>query len=65
MAYWSLVYAAVPKYNRPWRLFDPADLKISMKICHDAIHHVLDVLETESLTPIEKSSAVVFEVQLQ
>lgn len=55
MASWSLVYAAGPKYNRPCRVFDAADLKRNMKICHNAIYHVLDVLRFESLTAVESA----------
>ena len=34
IAYWGLVYAMGPNYNKAWRLFDPVDLKHSMKLCH-------------------------------
>jgi hypothetical protein len=55
MAYWGLAYAAGPNYNKPWRLYVATDLTRSMKICNDAVHYVLDVLGTASLTPVERA----------
>ncbi|KAJ0426781.1 tetratricopeptide repeat domain protein [Aspergillus carlsbadensis] len=55
MAYWGLVYAAGPNYNKGWGLFDPADLKRTMKICHDAARHALGLAEMESVTHVERA----------
>ncbi|KAL4986244.1 tetratricopeptide repeat domain protein [Aspergillus falconensis] len=55
MAYWGLVYAAGPNYNKGWGLFEPLDLKSSMKLCHDASRQALALTETESVTPVERA----------
>ncbi|KAL2785300.1 hypothetical protein BJX66DRAFT_315072 [Aspergillus keveii] len=55
MAYWGLVYAAGPNYNKGWGLFDPVDLKRTMKICHNASRHGLRLIETEPVTPVERA----------
>ncbi|KAJ5584246.1 uncharacterized protein N7459_004046 [Penicillium hispanicum] len=55
MAYWGLAYAAGPNYNKAWRLFDPADLKRTMKICHRAARHALESLDDDSNTPVERA----------
>ncbi|KAL4947215.1 hypothetical protein BDW69DRAFT_204614 [Aspergillus filifer] len=53
MAYWGLVYAAGPNYNKGWGLFDPVDLKRTMKLCHDASRHALRLIETGPVAPVE------------
>jgi tetratricopeptide (TPR) repeat protein len=55
MAYWGLVYATGPNYNKGWGLFDPVDLMRSMKICHDTSRYALRLIETEPVTPVERA----------
>lgn len=63
MAYWGLAYAAGPNYNKAWGLFDPADLKNSMKTCHDAIHHAIQLLGTGSATATPAERALIEAMQ--
>ncbi|OJJ30814.1 hypothetical protein ASPWEDRAFT_44798 [Aspergillus wentii DTO 134E9] len=39
MAYWGLAYAVGPNYNKPWEVFDQADLHTCMQRGHDATQH--------------------------
>jgi tetratricopeptide (TPR) repeat protein len=36
MAYWGIAYAAGPNYNKPWELFDEADLAQSLHTAYSA-----------------------------
>ncbi|OJJ50090.1 hypothetical protein ASPZODRAFT_157068 [Penicilliopsis zonata CBS 506.65] len=58
MAHWGLAYAAGPNYNKPWRLFDAADLRHTMSTCHAAArqaHDLLLLLPSTSVTPVERA----------
>jgi tetratricopeptide (TPR) repeat protein len=36
MAYWGLAYSLGPNYNKPWELFDVAELKATLERAHNA-----------------------------
>lgn len=55
IAYWGLAYAMGPNYNKAWRLFDPVDLKNSMKLCHEAAQKALELSQIASVTPVERA----------
>jgi tetratricopeptide (TPR) repeat protein len=41
MAYWGIAYAAGPNYNKPWQLFDEADLARSLNTAYNAAQTAL------------------------
>ena len=53
IAHWGLSYAAGPNYNKPWQIFDKADLLESLRKTHqaakDARHNI------SSASPIERA----------
>ncbi|KAJ5107396.1 TPR domain protein [Penicillium angulare] len=63
MAYWGLAYAKGPNYNKAWRLFDQLDLRITMKVCYQAIAHATKLLATEPVTPIERALIVAMQAR--
>ncbi|OCF34471.1 hypothetical protein I317_04935 [Kwoniella heveanensis CBS 569] len=40
-AYWGLAYASGPNYNKPWEVFDEADIKRTVAKCHWAVEEGL------------------------
>lgn len=49
MAYWGLAYSAGPNYNKPWELFDKADLEMSLKRTYQAAKHAKDNIKNGSV----------------
>lgn len=41
IAYWGIAYAIGPNYNKPWQLFDEADLARSLHAAYDAAQTAL------------------------
>jgi tetratricopeptide (TPR) repeat protein len=48
MAYWGIAYAAGPNYNKPWQLFDKADLARTLNTAHGAAQTALAKMEGTS-----------------
>jgi tetratricopeptide (TPR) repeat protein len=48
MAYWGMAYAMGPNYNKPWQLFDEADLARSLSAAYDAAQTALAKMEGTS-----------------
>jgi tetratricopeptide (TPR) repeat protein len=48
MAYWGMAYAIGPNYNKPWQLFDEADLARSLSAAHGAAQTALAKMEGAS-----------------
>jgi tetratricopeptide (TPR) repeat protein len=56
IAYWGLVYAAGPNYNKLWQMFDPNDLKSSVKTCFHASTGANELAEKQTdITPVERA----------
>lgn len=53
MAYWGYAYALGPNYNKPWELFDAADLDFSLKRCRLASR----LGAQYAVSPVEKALA--------
>ncbi|KAK6528841.1 hypothetical protein TWF694_004075 [Orbilia ellipsospora] len=55
MAHWGLAYALGPNYNKPWNLFDPADLAESLQSAHSAIKTAEEHMLTNGSKPVERA----------
>lgn len=53
MAHWGIAYAIGPNYNKPWILFDPADLKQSVARAFDESRAALALVDR--VTPAERA----------
>jgi tetratricopeptide (TPR) repeat protein len=53
MAYWGLAYALGPNYNKPWELFDEADLEETLNRAHEAAVRAKTYATTTK--PVEKA----------
>lgn len=50
MAYWGVAYASGPNYNKPWELFDTAELRVTLALCHAASKRAVELAQD----PLEK-----------
>lgn len=50
MAYWGVAYASGPNYNKPWELFDKAELRATLALCHAAAKRAVEFASD----PLEK-----------
>ncbi|EPS42673.1 hypothetical protein H072_3333 [Dactylellina haptotyla CBS 200.50] len=55
MAHWGLAYALGPNYNKPWNLFDPADLAESLQSAHSAIKLAEEHMLSNGSRPVERA----------
>lgn len=55
MAFWGLAYVTGPNYNKSRAMFDPNDLKDSLRKCHHTSQKAHQLAQTEIVTPVEKA----------
>ncbi|KAH1683485.1 hypothetical protein KXV79_003697 [Aspergillus fumigatus] len=56
MAYWGLIYAMGPNYNKTWQLFDPTDLERTFKFCHHAAQKAGKLAhDNQNIKPVERA----------
>ncbi|KAF3906214.1 hypothetical protein ABW20_dc0101568 [Dactylellina cionopaga] len=55
MAYWGLAYALGPNYNKPWKLFDPADLLETVQSAHSAAKSAEEYMLSNGSKPVEQA----------
>ncbi|WWC98778.1 hypothetical protein V866_005671 [Kwoniella sp. B9012] len=51
-AYWGLAYSLGPNYNKPWEVFDEADIRRTVEKCHSAIE---EGLKLDNGTEVERA----------
>lgn len=53
MAYWGLAYALGPNYNKPWDLFENAELETAGERTHEAVEKATE--KSAAASPVEKA----------